>query len=176
MGPAVRQVRRERLSTTTARLDPHDRRRNGTSATRRLACALAAAAVLAQPAAAQQSRDERIAGILDAFLSEERIVLTCSALDAHHHASRLKDWQLFAGKVLALLKGGGVSDLERAEFAAAALPTALMMPDSATFSELRALCTADPGRSRRAGELASHPLYPELTRLLRAPGTDGNKD
>ena len=50
-----------------------------------------------------------MAEILDEFLSEQRVHLTCSTLDALNYESIVRLWELFIKDVLSLMKNGGMS-------------------------------------------------------------------
>lgn len=122
----------------------------------------------ALPAAAGENRDAVVAEILDGFLDEQRVNLTCSTLDAPNHESIVKLWDMFVKDVLSLMKDGGMPLVKQAEFAAAARPTALVMPGDTPFAVVREFCDAHPEWSLDLALLKSFPRYGELRSLLES--------
>lgn len=127
---------------------------------------LAAAFCAATPAAAQDEKDGKVAEILDGFLSEQRVAMTCSTLDQPSHKSVVGLWELFSADVMSLLEQGGVSLARRAAFAAEARSTKLILPDTLSFGEVRRFCDGDPDWARRIAQSRSYARYTELRRLL----------
>ena len=122
----------------------------------------------AQPLAAQdqEKRDALVAVMLDEFLSEQRVHLTCSALDALNYESIVRLWDLFVKDVLSLMKNGGISLIRQSQFVAAARPEALVLAGATPFSEVRTFCHANPDWARNLAHQRVFPRYSELRKLL----------
>ncbi len=112
---------------------------------------LAAVTLLATPAAAQiiPTGSPTADILLTTALSEQRVFLTCTALDAADHETALAFWQDDVGAALALLAERNVPAQAIQAFRTAARPEALMPAPDTPFAEVQEYCAAQDGWSRR---------------------------
>ncbi len=82
--------------------------------------------------------------LLTRAIGEQRLFLTCSALDPRDHRSILDSWQRDVDSAAALLRARGVPAEAVAAFQAAAEATALLPAADTPWAEIRELCEADP--------------------------------
>ena len=80
--------------------------------------------------------------LLTTALSEQRVFLTCTALDAANHQTALTFWQGDVAAALALLTERNVPAEAIQAFRAAARPEALMPAPDTPFAEVQEYCAA----------------------------------
>ncbi|WP_374647366.1 hypothetical protein [Tabrizicola sp.] len=112
---------------------------------------LAAVALLATPAAAQiiPTGSPTADILLTTALSEQRVFLTCTALDAADHQTALAFWQGDVDAALALLAERNVPAQAIQAFRAAARPEALMPAPDTPFAEVQEYCAAQENWPQR---------------------------
>lgn len=103
-----------------------------------------AALLLAAPAGAQIIPTGYPAAdiALTSALSDQRVFLTCTALEAKNHQTALDFWQSDVAAAVALLTEKGVPPAAITAFATAAQPENLALPPDTPFSEVRDYCHA----------------------------------
>jgi hypothetical protein len=91
--------------------------------------------------------------LLTRALAEQRVFLTCSALDAAPHGFIVAGWEKDAAAAVAILAEHGVAPEAVAAFTAAAQVAALMLAEGVPFSDAKALCDANADWAERYGRL-----------------------
>lgn len=112
---------------------------------------LAAVTLLVPPAAAQiiPTGSPTADILLTTALTEQRVFLTCTALDAADHETALAFWQDDVDAALALLTERNVPAQAIQAFRTAARPEALMPAPDIPFAEVQEFCAAQDDWPRR---------------------------
>ena len=102
------------------------------------------ALLLAPPAAAQIIPTGSPAAdiVLSQALADQRVFLTCTALDPDNHRIILDFWRQDSAAAVAILTEHAVPPEAIAAFTAAADPAALALPPDTPFAEVRDYCQA----------------------------------
>jgi hypothetical protein len=82
--------------------------------------------------------------LLSQAIAEQRIFLTCSALDLQTHTRITETWQRDTAAAVAILNAANVPPEAITAFTAAADPAALMPTDDIPWAAVKALCDSQP--------------------------------
>ena len=82
--------------------------------------------------------------LLSQAITEHRVFLTCSALDAQTHAQITENWQRDVTSAAAILKANNVPPEAITAFTTAAAPAALLPSDDTPWAEVKGLCATHP--------------------------------
>jgi hypothetical protein len=91
--------------------------------------------------------------LLSQAIAEQRIFLTCSALDPVTHARVLQNWQRDVAEAAAILTANAIPPEAIAAFQTAAQPEALLPAADTRFADVKALCDSTPDWQTRYDQL-----------------------
>jgi hypothetical protein len=116
------------------------------AALRKLTCGAVLTLCLALPATAQIIPTGTPAAdiVLSQALADQRVFLTCTALDADNHRIALDLWQADVAAAVTLLKAKAIAPEAITAFTAAADPAALALPPDTPFAAVADYCRAQP--------------------------------
>jgi hypothetical protein len=104
--------------------------------------------------------------LLSQAIADQRLFLTCSALEPDTHTFLLEAWQRDIAKATDLLTAAKVAPEAITAFTTAAAPESLLPAPDTSFEDLQKFCATDPKWLTRAMRLDTVRLAEDLPKVL----------